>query len=246
MKVKLNQIELQLLPERAVYLPVFNSLILSDVHLGKSATFRQHGIPVPEGETLSDLNRITALLESTTAARLIIVGDLFHSAQSVSVYPQFFQWLEACSAEVTLIAGNHDQHFLRFIEDRMEETNLNVRPHLTLSAEAQTLHFVHDPAHVEEVLTQNQKVTKTNLRVSEPLCEASSLTICGHLHPTISIKETSRTKLRLPCFLHTQNQLILPAFGSFTRGRDIKKSPEDQVFLTIKSKVIAFSELKLK
>ena len=36
-----------LLPGRAALLPASRTLLVSDIHLGKAATFRQAGIPVP-------------------------------------------------------------------------------------------------------------------------------------------------------------------------------------------------------
>ena len=42
---------LHLLPERAVWWPAAGLLLVADVHLGKAATFRRLGQPVPAGTT---------------------------------------------------------------------------------------------------------------------------------------------------------------------------------------------------
>ncbi|OYV00284.1 MAG: hypothetical protein CFE26_24210, partial [Verrucomicrobiales bacterium VVV1] len=39
------------------------ALIVADVHLGKSATFRAKGLPVPEGDNEHDLGRLAALID---------------------------------------------------------------------------------------------------------------------------------------------------------------------------------------
>ena len=49
--IQLADEQLLLLPERALWWPQQKALVLSDVHFGKSATFRENGIPVPEGES---------------------------------------------------------------------------------------------------------------------------------------------------------------------------------------------------
>src|SRR5438093_11258984 len=70
---------LELLPDRAVWWPARMTLLLADVHLGKAASYRTLGVPVPAGGTAKDLSRITRLIEQTRARRLVILGDLVHS-----------------------------------------------------------------------------------------------------------------------------------------------------------------------
>jgi metallophosphoesterase superfamily enzyme len=40
--------------------------------------------------------------------------------------------------------------------------------------------------------------------------------ISGHLHPGIKIQGKGRQRIILPCFVKYTNQLVLPAFGTFT------------------------------
>jgi len=55
------------------------TLLVADLHLGKAATFRSQGIPVPEGSAQKDLARLALLVAATRARRLIVLGDLFHA-----------------------------------------------------------------------------------------------------------------------------------------------------------------------
>ena len=50
--------EIVLLPGRAAVLPASATLLVADLHLGKAATFRKAGIPVPEGSAQRDLARL--------------------------------------------------------------------------------------------------------------------------------------------------------------------------------------------
>ena len=43
--------DLLLLPEKAVYWPAEQMLIVADIHFGKAASFRALGVPVPRGTT---------------------------------------------------------------------------------------------------------------------------------------------------------------------------------------------------
>ena len=45
--------------------------------------------------------------------------------------------------------------------------------------------------------------------------------ICGHHHPKASIATRATTVTR-PCFVHGPNRLMLPAFGAFTGGLDVR------------------------
>ena len=127
--------EMILLPERAVWWPRQEALILADVHFGKSATFRAHGIPVPEGESQEDLIRISQLLERYPARRLVVAGDFFHSAAPLMPWLDDLlrEWLEKLGPELTLVRGNHDP--VRFHEIEMT-TVLQLGPFLV----------IHDPA----------------------------------------------------------------------------------------------------
>ena len=66
-------------PERCLYWEEQNTLILSDMHLGKTGHFRKAGIPVPQNVYKADLQRLIAQLLFFKADRVIIVGDFTHS-----------------------------------------------------------------------------------------------------------------------------------------------------------------------
>src|SRR5581483_4670609 len=101
-----------LLPDRAIFWPARQTLLLADVHLGKTASFRTLGIPVPEGSTRKDLSRITHLIEQTRAARVIILGDLIHArhGRHPEIVDTLVAWREShSSVRMTLVRGNHDR-----------------------------------------------------------------------------------------------------------------------------------------
>jgi hypothetical protein len=103
---------LALLPDRAAWLPEHRTLLVADVHLGKSASFRAMGVPVPEAVTGRDLARLSALLGATGAVRLIVLGDLVHDQTAMldrtcdAVRAWRASW---AGVEVDLIPGNHDR-----------------------------------------------------------------------------------------------------------------------------------------
>jgi metallophosphoesterase superfamily enzyme len=57
-----------LLPQKAFFLPHFYTIVISDVHLGKSAHFRKNGIPLTEASQQQDLQNIQNLIDACSPA----------------------------------------------------------------------------------------------------------------------------------------------------------------------------------
>lgn len=103
---------LVLLPEKALFWPAQSTLFVADLHLGKAATFRAFGAPVPETATFETLQRLTDLVGSITPKRIVILGDLFHAKEATTGAPieAFRQWRDDHShIDLKLIVGNHDR-----------------------------------------------------------------------------------------------------------------------------------------
>lgn len=99
---------LTLLPEKALWWAEARALVLCDVHLGKVNHFRKHGIQVPVTLIARQLELLEALLQQWQPQRLIIIGDLFHSALN-NEWQLFADLLHHYTqVEVVLVRGNHD------------------------------------------------------------------------------------------------------------------------------------------
>jgi DNA ligase-associated metallophosphoesterase len=105
---------LAVLHERALYWPRKKTLIIADPHFGKAATFRQAGIPVPQGTTTTDLDRLRGLIARTECERLVVLGDFFHARtgrqeETLSAIAAWRQ--EHRQLEILLVRGNHDEEW---------------------------------------------------------------------------------------------------------------------------------------
>ena len=192
--------DILLLPGRAAFLPASQTLLVADLHLGKAATFRRAGIPVPEGSAQRDLERLAQLVRGHDVRRLIVLGDLFHAKGGCT--PQVFAEFAALRARmadiaVVLVLGNHDRAVGRL------PASLGIDSCLP-SLDEPPFHLVHEPA--------------TGVRASE----RDLFTVAGHLHPTVSIRSPSGDRLADRCFVAEPAFLILPAFGSFTGGHRVE------------------------
>ncbi len=200
-------IAIELLADHAAFLTKARCLVVSDLHLGKAAAFRSHGLAVPEGDDSRDLQRLEQRVAATKAERLVIAGDLFHapSREMDKVVELLRAWTARCPAEITLVTGNHDQRALRGVDLPFSRVD---------SLDLDGVSIVHDPAEA-----------------------SSDFTLCGHLHPVIRIRDGRRTSIRSACFWLEANRLTLPSFGSFTGGQVIHPEPTDRVFIPIRDQV---------
>ncbi len=187
-----HSVRLVLLPDRGVWMPDADTLLVADVHLGKPASFRAMGVPVPEAVTSRDLDRLSGLLRATGAGRLIVLGDLIHDAVALRerTCDAVRAWRESLGRiEVDLVVGNHDRR-ARSCEP------LGVRP-LGERALIGGVVLTHEPPGQDR----------------EP-------TLCGHVHPVVSVGE-GPGRVRSACFWFGGMTGILPAFGSFTGGKAV-------------------------
>ena len=205
--------DIVLLAGRAAFLPKTSTVVCSDIHLGKAATFRHAGMPIPEGSAQHDLKRLSQIIQFCKAQRLVITGDLFHarSGCTAQVLDEFCSFCEQVrishDTQVTLVVGNHDQSLgkrfrpyeigIERCEKEIIEPPFRFVHNQPLDHDAETMHF----------------------------------TIAGHIHPTITIKGPSGDRMTCRCFVATDTALILPAFGSFTGGSRVKHTNTMQIWV---------------
>jgi uncharacterized protein len=194
----------------ALYWAVGQTLFIADPHFGKAATFHQAGIAIPEAVHSYDLARLTHLLDQTQAARLIILGDFFHthhSRTSTTMFEALLTWREQhAGLEITLVAGNHDRHA--------------GAPPLELGIDSCEAPFALSPfICLHEPMPMNS------------LAQVMGYALAGHLHPRARLRDRDGSQVHLPCFWVSPSQMVLPAFGSFTGGSTIRPTPRDRVFV---------------
>lgn len=173
--------------QRALFWSEQNALVLSDLHIGKSATFRKNGIPISRSVLIEDLEHLKVLIDYFKAEKLIIVGDLFHAEFNTDI-DYFKDWLlQFNNLKLQLIIGNHD----RLSATLYEDLNIEMfKPSLKLSP----FTFVHDLDEREE----------------------SEFYISGHIHPGYVLKGKGKQFIKLPCYQMFENHIVLPAFSKFT------------------------------
>ena len=203
--------DLVLLPERAAYWPARKALLVADFHLGKAASFRKAGIPLPSGTTKDNVARLDRAIEKTRAKEVVFLGDFLHSAQgrAAATFATFAAWREQRAAvTLTLIRGNHDVK----AGDPPPEWRMRC---VQAGEAAAPFVFNHEPGP-----------------------SRAGYALSGHIHPAVRLSAAGEKPLRLPCFWFGARYGVLPAFGAFTGSAEVLPRKGDQVYVIAEQDVL--------
>lgn len=213
MELEIQGISWRFHPSGAVYWPETKSLLLADLHLGKESVFQQSGLAIPSGATNTTLRALRSLVHAWKPDRVIVLGDLLHAITGLTATLEqelVVLLAEGICPEWILIPGNHDRGAMRALR----------RCGWQIADELMQYHGVE--------LTHAPDSARTN----------SSMSITGHLHPSIRIPLSVREKTLLRCFWLNASRLILPAFGGWTGTKPISPAKGDRIFACADDEVI--------
>lgn len=194
---------LQLLRHKTAFSPAHKALFVADVHLGKAATFRSLGVPVPAGTTQENLDKLSGCIAEFKPLSVYFLGDLLHAkaAHNEELLEKLQQWRQQHNnIQMTLIRGNHDSK----AGDPPASLNIAV---------------VEEPFMLGGFALCHHPQTVPN-----------ALVLAGHEHPVVVLNGKGRSRARLPCFYVKTDQLILPSFGAFTGGYSVNPQAGEAVF----------------
>lgn len=186
-----------------LYWPKHDLIIFSDLHLEKGSFLSQFANPLPRFDSSETIKRMLYVCELYQPQSVICLGDSFHDGNALN---------------------------------RMEETDL--RKLNQLIVDIPNWHWVlgnHDPDIPQVVKGERGKTVHIDnlLFVHEPenIQEFESIDgqIIGHYHPKSSYKIANR-KVSGKSFVCADSILLMPAFGKYTGGLDIKDRVFDNVY----------------
>lgn len=197
---------------KAMYWPGGGALFIADPHWGKAHSFRAAGIGVPTASLARDLARLSAELRRTESRRLVILGDLFHDRDSkaAEVIDAVAAWRDDfADLDIVLVRGNHDRR-------------------------------AGDPPPEWRFRVESEPVPMPPFALRHyPDPTPGLYTLCGHVHPGVTLAGAGRQRLRLPCFHFGPDVGVLPAFGGFTGTANIRATPGDRVVVVANDELVA-------
>jgi uncharacterized protein len=198
---------------RCIYWQEQKTLILSDLHLGKTGHFRKSGIAVPQAIFKEDMQRLVTQLQLYKPEQVVVIGDMFHSHDNQE-HAFFMKWRkdfeQLC---ILLVKGNHDILKAQWYE----EAGIQICDATPGAAGAilsiGNFIFTHD---INDIAAGEQSEGK--------------YFFSGHIHPGISISGLGKQSLRFPCFYFGKQYAVLPAFSRFTGTQGIKPKRGESVY----------------
>ncbi len=205
MTIQLAGQEVELLPQKALFLLQSRTLLIADMHVGKAMHFRKSGMPLPADASARDFEVLAGIIHTHAPLEIIFLGDLFHSRQNTEwdALQSFLN--EYTGIRFALVPGNHDRYSARFCANQ----RLDLLPE---HYQAGPFVLSHAPAEM-------------------PIPDFYQL--CGHLHPGVALHGRGRMQLTLPCFWFGAHTGVLPAFGNLTGFIAISPRPGDRVVAVV-------------
>jgi uncharacterized protein len=177
-------------------------LVVADLHLEKGSSFARRGMLLPPYDTTETLARLARLVAFYAPRRVVALGDNFHDGDGparLSAADRASLAALQRGRDWVWIAGNHDPDPAEGIGGTFAET-------LAIGA----LTFRHEPAR--NAFSR----------------EAPEGEITGHLHPVARIAQRGRAVSRR-CFASDGKALVMPAFGAYTGGLNVR----NRAFLSV-------------
>lgn len=194
LKVRVNGEACVLRCSGALWVPGQRTLIASDLHLEKGSAFAVRGQMLPPYDSPATLAKLEAEIEALDPAAVVLLGDSFHDARAVDR-------LSADDlARLMRLAAGRDWIWLEGNHDLV-----------ALSGALDTL--------LGRVVT-TMTLGAVSL-IHEPQLGDATGEVAGHLHPAARVAAYGRG-VRRPCFVTDGRRLIMPAFGAFTGGLDVR------------------------
>ncbi|MBU1323745.1 MAG: ligase-associated DNA damage response endonuclease PdeM [Alphaproteobacteria bacterium] len=194
LKVRVNGEACVLRCSGALWVPERRTLIASDLHLEKGSAFAARGQMLPPYDSPATIAKLEAEVEALDPGTVVLLGDSFHDSRAVD-----------------RLGGDGHARLGRMARGR---SWIWLEGNHDLEALAGALDRL-----TGEVVATLQVGALT--LIHEPQAGASPGEVAGHLHPAARVAAYGRG-VRRPCFVTDGGRLVMPAFGAFTGGLDVR------------------------
>ena len=190
-----------------LYLRKYNTLVISDIHMGYEESLNKQGILLPRFQYKETIDRLEKNTFNKIKPRTIIInGDLKHEFSTISETEwrytlQLWDYLSSKCKSIILIKGNHDN----ILEPIARKRKLALHAHYTIGQ----IFFTHG-----DVIPNDIEFKK------------AGLIVIGHEHPAIQLRKGTRLET-YKCFLKGRYKnkilIVMPSYNLVVEGTDILK-----------------------
>ena len=194
LRVRINGEACVLRCSGALWVVEHRTLIASDLHLEKGSAFAARGQLLPPYDSPATIAKLEAEVEALDPARVVLLGDSFHDSKAIS------RMTADDRARLDRLAIGREwiwlegNHDLKALAGALDDLSGMVVETMQIGA----LRLIHEPQpgdHPGE--------------------------IAGHLHPCARVSRYGRG-VRRSCFVTDGRRLVMPAFGAFTGGLNVR------------------------
>ena len=190
-------------PAGALYWPEPGLLAVADLHLEKGSSFAARGVLLPPYDTAATLTRLARLI-ATYAPRLVVaLGDSFHDRDGPTRL--------ADGDRAMLRALQHGREWIWIAGNHDPAPAAGIGGSFSGTFSCGPIVFRHAP------------------RTGANECDGE---VAGHLHPVARVTQRGRTTSRR-CFAGDGRRLVMPAFGAYTGGLNVRDPAFADVFGTL-------------
>ena len=189
----------------ALYWPEEGLLVVADLHLEKGSSFATRGVLLPPYDTAATLAKLGALIARYAPKFVVALGDSFHDGDG----PQR--------------VSDDDRAMLGSLQ--------RGRDWIWIAGN-------HDPEPVRDLGGVSAAMFGIGPLIFRHAPEredaqGSEGEVAGHLHPVARVNGRGRTVSRR-CFATDGKRMVMPAFGAYTGGLNIRNAAFADVFGTFK------------
>jgi DNA ligase-associated metallophosphoesterase len=188
----------------AIYWPEQGMLAVADLHLEKGSSFAERGVLLPPYDTAATLARLNALIAHYAPRLVVALGDSFHDGRGPARL--------ADTDRATLKAMQRGRDWIWIAGNHDPEPAENIGGRFLPEFKIAALTFRHEPGG----------------QIDSP----GSSEIAGHLHPVARVARRGRAVSRR-CFASDGVRLVMPAFGAYTGGLNVRDRAFANVFETL-------------
>jgi len=204
--IELSGMEAALRPSGALWLAELGVLAVGDLHLEKGSAYAARGQLLPPFDTADTLGRLEAEVEALSPRLLVLLGDSFHDRRALGRLASADAGRIAAlgrGRSLIWIVGNHDEEGL---EAAFGAGGCGLPGELAAEVSTGPLTLRHEPGG------------------------AGLGEVCGHLHPCAKVVRAGRS-VRRRAFVTDGLRLILPAFGAYAGGLNVRDAAFEGLFV---------------
>ena len=192
-------------PAGALYWPGQGLLAIADLHLEKGSSFAARGVLLPPYDTAATLARLARLIARYAPRLVVALGDSFHDPDGPARMTD--------TDRAALRALQRGREWIWIAGNHDPEPAAGIGGTFCATLACDPVVFRHAP----------------RMMGRDGECDGE---IAGHLHPVARVVQRGRTTSRR-CFAGDGRRLVMPAFGAYTGGLNVRDRAFADVFGTL-------------